>query len=142
MIEFCIPGQQVAKGRAKFARRGNFVTTYTPEKTASYENLVKMAAHEAMAGRAPSGAPIEIDVCLWLQIPVSGSNKKRHAAVNGLVRATKKPDSDNIFKAIGDGCNGIVWKDDAQLVSINIQKKYAESPRAEVIVSELPGECA
>jgi Holliday junction resolvase RusA-like endonuclease len=47
-ISFTIPGEPVAKGRAKFARRGNFVTTYTPDKTARYENLVKLAAQQAM----------------------------------------------------------------------------------------------
>lgn len=39
-MNFVVPGEPVGKGRPKFARRGNFVTAYTPEKTASYENLV------------------------------------------------------------------------------------------------------
>lgn len=141
-VDFCVPGQPVAKGRPKFARRGNFVSTYTPAKTASYENLVKMAAHEAMRGRAPSAAPIELEVCLWLQIPASWSAKKRAAAAIGKVRATKKPDADNVLKGLKDGCNGIVWKDDAQVVTIILQKRYAESPRAEVIAREVAGECA
>ena len=50
-IQFVVPGQPVAKGRAKAARRGNFITMYTPEKTASYENLVKVKAEEAMRGQ-------------------------------------------------------------------------------------------
>lgn len=141
-VDFCIPGQPVAKGRPRFARRGNFIKTYTPEKTLNYENLVKMAAHEAMAGRAPSKAPIEIEVCLWLQIPSSWSKKKRIAAAYGQVMATKKPDADNVLKGLKDGCNGIVWNDDAQVVTIILQKKYAELPRAEVIVREINGECA
>jgi Holliday junction resolvase RusA-like endonuclease len=141
-VDFCVPGQPVAKGRPKFARRGAHVVAYTPEKTASYESLVKMAAHQAMAGRPPSAAPIEIEVALWLQIPVSWTVKKRLAAAAGMVRATKKPDADNVLKGLKDGCNGIVWNDDAQVVTIVLQKRYAESPRVEVIVRELAGECA
>lgn len=141
-ITFTIPGQPVAKGRPKFARRGNFVTTYTPEKTQNYENLVKMAAAQAMAGRPPSAAPLEVEVCLWMQIPASWSNKKRAAAVIGQVRPTKKPDADNCLKGLKDGCNGIVWRDDAQVVSIILQKKYSETPMASVIVRELAGESA
>ena len=142
IIAFCIPGQPVAKGRPRFVRRGNHVATYSPEKTVNYESLVKMAAHYAMSDRKPLDTPIEINVFLWMQIPASWSKKKRQAAVAGTVHATSRPDSDNIAKGIFDGCNGIVWKDDAQLVTINIQKKYAESPRADVVVSELAGVCA
>ena len=47
-VTFTVPGTPVGKGRPKFARRGNFTVAYTPEKTASYENLVKIAAGQAM----------------------------------------------------------------------------------------------
>ena len=142
MIVFSIPGQPVAKGRPKFARRGNFVTAYTPAKTVSYENLVKLAASNAMAGRAPSARPIAMEVCLWMQIPASWSNKKRAAAVAGAVMATKKPDADNCLKGLKDGCNGIVWRDDAQVVSIILQKKYSDFPMASITIRELEGEAA
>ena len=42
MRKFEVMGTPVAKGRPKFARRGNFVSTYTPEKTVNYENLVQL----------------------------------------------------------------------------------------------------
>lgn len=141
-IAFTIPGQPVAKGRPKFARRGNFVTTYTPEKTQNYENLVKMAATNAMAGAEPTPGPIALELMLLLQIPASWSKTKRARAVNGAVCATKKPDADNVLKGIKDGCNGIVWRDDAQVVQILIHKKYSEMPRAVVSIRELPGETA
>ena len=142
MITFTIPGQPVAKGRPKFARRGPAVVAYTPAKTASYENLVKMAATAAMAGAVPSAAPIEIIIELALQIPASWSSKRRALAAAGAIRATKKPDADNVLKGIKDGCNGIVWRDDAQVVSITLQKGYSETPHASVLVRELPGDAA
>ena len=40
---FVIPGEPVAKGRPKFSTRGGFVKAITPEKTANYETLVKLA---------------------------------------------------------------------------------------------------
>lgn len=142
MITFTIPGQPVAKGRPKFARRGNFVTAYTPAKTQSYENLVKMAAFEAMTGKEPSARPLEMEVCLWMQIPASWSNKKRAAAIAGQVLPTKKPDADNCLKGLKDGCNGIVWRDDAQVVRVILEKKYSETPMASVTVREVQGEAA
>lgn len=142
MIAFIIPGQPVAKGRPKFARRGAHVVAYTPAKTASYESLVKLAASAAMAGASPSAAPIELVIVLHLQIPASWSNKRRALAAAGDIRATKKPDADNVLKGIKDGCNGIVWRDDAQVVSIALQKQYSDTPNASVLVRELTGEAA
>lgn len=142
MIEFIIPGQPVAKGRPKFARRGAHVVAYTPEKTASYESLVKLAASRAMAGAEPSAAPIDLVVELRLQIPASWSGKRRALAESGVIYATKKPDADNVLKGIKDGCNGIVWRDDAQVVRVMLEKRYSAMPRALVRVIEIEGECA
>lgn len=48
---FTIPGTPVGKGRPKFSRAGAGVRTYTPEKTASYETLVKWSYTAASAWR-------------------------------------------------------------------------------------------
>lgn len=144
MIEFTIPGQPVAKGRPKFARRGAHVAAYTPAKTASYESLVKLAATQAMvmAERTPTKSPVHLSVSLRLQVPASWSKKRRAMALAGVICATKKPDADNVLKGIKDGCNGIVWRDDAQVVEILLIKRYAEVPCAVVMVRELAGEAA
>lgn len=142
IISFQIPGQPIAKGRPRFARRGNFTVAYTPEKTVGYENLVKFAAAEAMAGAVPSEKPISLELLLELQIPMSWSKAKQERAKSGAVRATKKPDADNVLKAIKDACNGIVWRDDAQVVDITIKKLYAVSPCARVFIHELVGDPA
>ena len=142
MIEFIVPGQPVPKGRPKFARRGKGVVAYTPAKTASYEALVQRAACGAMAGREPTARPIKLVVSLALQIPASWSKRRQAMAAAGAIRATKKPDADNVLKGLKDGCNGIVWRDDAQVVSIELSKAYGENPCAMVSVMELEGEPA
>lgn len=141
-IAFFVPGQPVAKGRPKFARRGAHVVAYTPAKTASYENLVKMVATTIMSSREPSAAPIALSVELRLQIPASWSSKRRALAEAGTICATKKPDADNVLKGIKDGCNGIVWRDDAQVVRIMLHKRYSATPGAMIRVIETPGESA
>lgn len=138
-IQFIVPGQPVAKARPKFARQGNFVTTYTPAKTQSYENLVKLAASQAMAGIEPSAEPLALEVHLHMQVPASWSNKKRLLAIQGHILPTKKPDADNVLKGLKDGCNGIVWRDDAQVVEVLLRKRYAETPSAVVHVGNVIG---
>ncbi|HIE4837470.1 TPA: DnaB-like helicase C-terminal domain-containing protein [Burkholderia multivorans] len=60
-VVFVVPGKPVAKGRPRFVRRGPHVRTYTPEPTERYENLVKMAAREAMRDDEPYAGSIEQD---------------------------------------------------------------------------------
>ena len=136
-IYFTVPGTPVGKGRPKFARRGNFVTAYTPEKTASYENLVKLAAAEAMKGTELITGPVKVRIFLFVTPPASWSNKKRINALNGGLFPTSKPDLDNSAKLALDACNKIVWKDDKQVVDLTVRKRYDELARVMVHVQEI-----
>ena len=141
-IVFTVPGTPIAKGRAKFARRGAFVTTYTPKETVHYENLVRLAAQEAMAGADPFDKPVALTVAIYLPIPQSWSKKKQEKARTGLIGATKKPDADNVLKALKDGMNGVVYVDDARITDVTLQKRYALSPRVDVVARTLDLELA
>jgi len=132
-----VPGHPVGKGRAKAARRGKFITMYTPEKTVNYEGLVAHSAHIAMAGRELILGAVLVDLDIRLPIPESWSGKKKKMALDGLLMPTKKPDIDNIFKACADGMNNVVYKDDVQIVETSQRKRYAETPGVVVIVREL-----
>lgn len=136
-IEFVVPGTPVGKGRPKFARRGNFVTTYTPEKTASYENLVKVKAEEAMQGHPIFEGPVSVEIILLVTPPASWSQKKQREALAGTVFPTSKPDVDNVLKGIMDACNEIVFKDDKQAVDVMVKKRYDHMARAFVRVEAL-----
>ena len=136
-VAFVIPGTPVGKGRPKFARRGNFVSTYTPEKTASYENLVKIKAEEAMAGRSPFGGACQVQMHLFVTPPASWSQKKQRDALEGRIYPTSKPDVDNVVKGIFDGMNGIVWTDDKLACDVVVVKRFGTVPRAVVEVRPL-----
>lgn len=147
VIELVIPGVPVAKGRARFRHiktKGGkeFTSTYTPAKTRDYENLVKMAASDAMMGRPPFAYPIELEVLLYLPVPASWSARKQSAALCGAIAHTKKPDADNCLKAIKDGLNKIAWEDDSQVMRVSIFKGYSSAPRAIVRIKRGPGERA
>ena len=126
MISFTIPGEPVAKGRARSFIRAGHVAHYTPEKTARYENLVKLAAQQAMLKAPPIDGPVSLTVRAFMGIAPSWSQKKQRAAALGEVMPTKRPDLDNIVKAIKDGCNGVVWRDDSQVVDLTASKRYGQ----------------
>ena len=136
-IQFVVPGTPVGKGRPKVARRGNFVTAYTPEKTASYENLVKVAAQAAMRGIPPFEGAVAVGLHLFVTPPASWSQKKQREALEGRIFPTSKPDIDNVLKGIMDACNEIVFKDDKQAVDVRVVKRYGQVARAAVEVRPL-----
>lgn len=137
-IAFVIPGTPVGKGRPKFARRGTFTVAYTPEKTASYENLVKLAAAEAMGGREVISGAVCVGIHLFVTPPASWSQKKQRDAISGRgIFPTTKPDVDNVIKGIFDAMNEIVWKDDKQVVDVVVSKRYCTTARAVVEVRPL-----
>lgn len=117
-ITFTIPGEPVAKGRARSFVRNGHVAHYTPEKTVRYENLVKLAAQQAMGSKAPAAGAVALIVRAFMGIPASWSQRKQRAAVLGEITPTKRPDLDNIVKAIKDGANGVTWRDDSQVVDV------------------------
>lgn len=146
-VEFVVPGEPRAKGRARSriakGRSGQqFVTHYTPKETVEYENLVRMAAHEAMAGEAPTSFPCRVTIVAFCSVPASWSQRKRIKAMRGEVFPTGKPDLDNIEKSVLDGMNKIVFRDDAVVCDVIKRKRYAETPRVQVIVRELDAESA
>jgi Holliday junction resolvase RusA-like endonuclease len=140
VISFHVPGTPVGKGRPKVRSRGKgFAQLYTPEKTANYEGMIALAAQQAMAGRAPMTGPAEVTLRITLPVPASWSKKKQAAALLGQVLPTKKPDADNVVKALFDGMNGVVWVDDVQACNIMVIKRYGETPGVRVVVAEIEG---
>lgn len=141
-MRLTVPGEPIAKGRARavpIMRDGRPVVgmggrpvlrQYTPERTSRYENLVKLAAQQQMGAVPPLEGPISLTVCAVFAIPASWSNRKR-AAADGMP-VTKRPDLDNVVKAIKDGLNGVAWADDSQVAVLTAVKVYGACPRVEI----------
>lgn len=136
-VQFVVPGQPIAKGRPKVDARGKFARVYTPEKTVNYEGLVAHSAQTAMNGRQLISGPVAVELDIRISIPASWSGKRKGMAQRGEIAATKRPDADNVEKAVFDGMNGVVWVDDVQVVQVSKRKRYADVPGVVVIVREL-----
>ena len=128
MIAFEIPGPPFGKGRPRAFRMGNSVRMFTPQKTASYESMVKLVAHRAMAGAGLMAFPVALSLIVLHPIPKSWSKRRQEAALAGTERTTTKPDADNVAKVVADACNGVVWVDDAQVVELSVSKRYSATP--------------
>ena len=136
MVRFMVLGTPVPKGRPRFARRGKFVSTYSPKTTVDYESKVSESAKLAMGASEPLETPVGAYIYITLPVPASYSKKRTEACLSGQERPTKKSDIDNYCKAIFDGMNGIVFLDDSLVVSLHATKVYGTIGMVEVMVKE------
>jgi len=136
MLMYKVEGTPVGKGRPKFARRGNFVSTYTPEKTRSYENAIRKVVKAAMGSSEPLETPISVYLYITKPVPSSYSKKRSKDCLTGIERPMKKPDGDNILKCFLDAMNGIVYVDDVQVVDFHVKVVYGTIGLVEVLVKE------
>ena len=136
MVTFKLDADPVGKQRARYARRGNFVQTYTPDKTRNYEALLKEAATEAMGSSEPLETPVSLYLYIRVPIPKSFSKKKVQDCLNGSEQPMKKPDSSNVLKSVEDAMNGVVYKDDCQIINHHMTRVYSTLAGVDICVKE------
>lgn len=119
---FIVRGRPVPKARPRVAR-GH---AYTPQRTKDYEEIVRMA-YKHIGGTKLEGA-------VFMRIRAVYKAPKKSLLCHDR---TKKPDLDNIAKAIMDGLNGVAYEDDAQVSFLQIEKVYGEEDFTIIEVSEV-----
>lgn len=130
MIEFTIPGEPKAKQRHRMTRQG---FSYTPKETVEYENWVKQC-YFVKHGQAMLEGEIIAEIKAYFTIPKSASKKRKKEMLEGEIRPTKRPDTDNLAKSILDSLNGLAYKDDSAVVDLRVKKFWSDEPRVEVIL--------
>ena len=129
---FEIPGEAVPKGRPRMTKSGH---VYTPQKTRDYEAWVRLCWLQT--GQPMSLQPLQVKLGFYLPIPKSFRKKQREAALAGVLLPTKKPDIDNLVKAVLDGLNGLTYRDDRQIVHLETCKVYGSTPLTRITLREV-----
>jgi crossover junction endodeoxyribonuclease RusA len=152
-ITFCVYGTAVPKGSTKsFAyalknrttgapildRHGKPIyraaTTHDNPKTKGWQQLVAEGASQAMNGNGVLfHGPIRLRLEFYLPRPKSLPRSKPRAHVT-------KPDLSKLTRCAEDSLTGVVIRDDAQIVELQVTKQYAalgDSPRAIVTIEPL-----
>lgn len=142
MIYFKYHGEPVGKGRPRVtARRSKtndnavYAHAYTPRKTKEFEDAIRfefMASTSEKMPVYPKDTPLKVEMTFAFEVPKSYSKKKREACLRGNVQHTKKPDADNVAKAVLDALTGYAIEDDSSVTVLLLEKIYAEKPYVEV----------
>jgi Holliday junction resolvase RusA-like endonuclease len=130
-----LPGDPFAKQRPRAARKGRFITIYTPKETKDYESKVAREYIKVYGNKKLSG-DLTVDIEGIFSVPKSVSKEKAKAMVNGTYPHTKKPDCDNMAKICLDALNGIAYHDDAQITTLNISKHYGNDAKVKITIKE------
>lgn len=135
-VMFSVDADPVGKQRARHRFTGKFVQSYTPNKTRTYETLLRDSATRAMGSSEPLETPVSLYLYIRAPIPKSTPKKRLQEILDGLIKPTKKPDASNVLKSVEDAMNGVVYKDDSQIVNIHVTKVYSTSPGVDICVKE------
>lgn len=139
-ICFTVPGKPQGKARARtfYNPKTKGMSSMTPEKTVLYENLIAACyLQEAGDERFSDDAYLKVRIQAFYEIPKSSTKTKKAAMAAGEILPDKKPDIDNIAKAVLDALNEVAYRDDTQVVELQMRKKYSDRPRLEICIEEL-----
>ena len=103
---------------------------YTPSRTAAWEDAACVSIMRQASGQKLR-APLAVSIVAVFPRTKAQLACDRHGNVKaGADRLwhTKKPDADNVVKAVFDGMNGVVWRDDVQAVDLVVRKRYGATP--------------
>jgi crossover junction endodeoxyribonuclease RusA len=127
----------VAFGAAK--AQGSQESRYVPSlgRAVSHEKRPVLDWRRSVASQAAQALPAAwslIDGPCVLDVTVY---RPRPKSAPGRVFPATAPDADKLLRAIGDALTGIVYRDDAQIVTATLRKRFGEPARAAIEVVEL-----
>ena len=125
-VDFFVAGIPKAQPRVKAFVRGGHAGIYTPDSAESWKQSVR---RETVANAPESLVVHPVRVSMDFFLPRPKAHHKRDGSVksNSPVWHCKKPDLDNLIKAVVDAITDTrcIWLDDSQICQISATKSYA-----------------
>ena len=122
------------QSRPRFARRGNFTTTYEDKTMKAWRNQCRLLIANLYMGQPILEGALRARVRFYIKPPqyISKVKKNQQALLDEIIPVGKKPDVDNYEKALYDSMSGLVFQDDGQIALHDVGKFYSLNPRIEV----------
>jgi Holliday junction resolvase RusA-like endonuclease len=125
-LSFFAAGIPKAQPRVKAFVRGNHAGVYTPDSAETWKQEVRRQA-VANAPESLIGGVVRIQLDFFLPRPKVHLDKHGVPKPKSPVWHCKKPDLDNLIKAVTDAITDTqrIWLDDSQICEITATKTYA-----------------
>ena len=122
---FWVAGDPKPQPRARATVRGRHARMYNPSTADEWKAAVKSMANYAGLGIEPIVGPISLELEFRFKRPVSHLTKKGELAAGAPRLHIKRPDADNLAKAVMDALTDIgVWRDDSQVMRLKVSKYW------------------
>tara|TARA_R100000808_G_C2150233_1_gene158902 strand:- start:1380 stop:1781 length:402 start_codon:yes stop_codon:yes gene_type:complete len=115
-IQFQIPGRPIPKQSARIGKHGG----YQPHRVVDYCNKVRFHCSQAVEGGLWDKTEGAVRVSLTFDFAWPSSTRKAVRSTTGP--RIKRPDLENLAKAVIDGCDSL-WIDDAQVSELEVVKR-------------------
>jgi crossover junction endodeoxyribonuclease RusA len=134
VIAFTVYGKAAPAGSKRGfynAKAARVIITDASKNSRPWKAQVSDAAAEAMNGGALLNGPVELSLTFYVPRP------KGHFGAKGVRPSapsspTVKPDLLKLARAVEDALSGIVYRDDAQIVTEHLEKRYGEPARVDI----------
>lgn len=146
MLKFNIPMAPVAQARPRAVNMAKHRKYYRPGKpqiilhdplnVKRYKQLLGYYIRQHYTAEPLTG-PLRVTLRFYRKVQKSVSKVEHDRRVHDKKLPIVKPDVSNYVKSTEDALNGILWKDDAQIVIEQSEKHYSDNPRVEIEVEQL-----
>lgn len=120
--------EPVAKARARtIATKGGKYHSYTPDKTAHTENLIRDKVME-MEQYFDAGIPIRMEATFYREKPKSTPKR--------VILPVTRPDLSNYLKTLEDALEKFIYQNDSQITTAIICKRFSSPPRIELTLEK------
>lgn len=141
-MRIVIPGDPIAKARPRFSHVGKFVKTYDPQSRLadSLKGFLSALVNHQKTNDFEACFRLPLSVSLSYQMPIAKNDTmaSKNAKLWGFEKPSHKPDIDNLIKWTADIANGILWRDDAQIVHLTASQCYSSSPCTIIEINPIP----
>jgi Holliday junction resolvase RusA-like endonuclease len=132
-ISVTIMVEPTAKGRPRATIVNGHIRAYTPAKTRNAESIIQVLIREEMLKfeRFPDGTPLKMTVVFYRARPKSLPKR--------VQLPISRPDCSNYLKTIEDAANGYLFRDDSEITTVHMSKRFAAPgtpPRIELAITE------
>ena len=104
-------------------------------RTKQWEALIRDTAALHARGQEPLRGVLEVELAFGMPMPKSWSTTRAWGNKGEL--HGKRPDVDNLAKAVMDGLQGVLFIDDGQVAALTTSKRYSLDPGVYIVVQQV-----
>lgn len=114
---------------------GRIAISDASKRSRPWKDLISQAAGPVMGGRALLDCALAVSFTFYVRRPKGHYSKRGGLLPSAPPFPTVKPDVLKLARAVEDALSGVVYRDDSQIVTEHLVKRYGEPERVELTIT-------